>query len=163
MSFSEVTVELPTGATSMPVRMNYAFHPDLSLELWAQPFAASGKFSGFGELPAPGSAELRLYGTDGTRIEESTDPETGASFYTVSDGEDEFTLPDRDFNRLSFRSNLVKRWELRPGSTLFLVWQQNLSESTSEGSFVRPGSLLDVFGAPGRNVLALKMSYWLPM
>ena len=148
---------------SVPIRMNYAFHPDLSLELWAQPFAASGRFSGFGELPAPGSEELRAYGTDGTTISESTDPETGARTYAISDGADEFTLPDRNFNRLSFRSNLVMRWELRPGSTLFLVWQQNLSERTSDGSYVRAGDLLDVFGAPGRNVLAVKMSYWLPM
>ncbi|MGD8495003.1 MAG: DUF5916 domain-containing protein [Gemmatimonadales bacterium] len=148
---------------SVPIRLNYAFHPDLSLELWAQPFAASGRFSQFGELPAARSYELRTYGTDGTTIEQQVDPETGEVSYLVSDGSDEFTLPDVNFNRLSFRSNLVMRWELRPGSTLFLVWQQNLSETSGEGSFVRPGSLLDVFGAPGRNVLALKMSYWLPM
>jgi len=148
---------------SLPIRMNYAFHPDLSLEFWAQPFAASGRFSEFGELPEAGAFDLRAYGTDGTTIEESTDPESGARIFTVTDGPDEFTLPDRSFNRLSFRSNLVMRWELRPGSTLFLVWQQNLSESTRDGDFVRAGDLLDVFGAPGRNVLALKMSYWLPM
>ncbi|MFW6040187.1 MAG: DUF5916 domain-containing protein, partial [Gemmatimonadota bacterium] len=87
----------------------------------------------------------------------------GEHFYRVTDGSDEFTLPDRSFNRFSFRSNLVMRWELRPGSTLFLVWQQNLSQSTSEGAVVRPGSLLDAFGAPGSNTLAVKMSYWLPM
>jgi len=148
---------------SLPIRMNYAFHPDLSLELWAQPFTASGRYSEFGELPEAGAFDLRTFGTDGTTIEESTDPESGARLYLVTDGADEFTLPDRNFNALSFRSNLVMRWELRPGSTLFLVWQQNLSESTRDGSFVRAGDLLDVFGAPGRNVLALKMSYWLPM
>ncbi|MFW6039760.1 MAG: DUF5916 domain-containing protein, partial [Gemmatimonadota bacterium] len=144
---------------SLPIRMNYAFHPELSLELWAQPFAASGRFSEFGELPEAAAFDLRTYGTGGTTIEEAADPESGARFYTVTDGADEFTLPDRNFNRLSFRSNLVMRWELRPGSTLFLVWQQNLSQSTTDGSYVRPGDLLDVFGAPGRNVLALKMSY----
>jgi hypothetical protein len=148
---------------SVPIRLNYAFHPDLSLELWAQPFAASGRFSEFGELPAARSYDLRLYGTDGTTIDEQIDPESGDRFYSVQDGADEFELPDANFNRLSFRSNLVMRWELRPGSTLFLVWQQNLSERTSDGSYVRAGDLLDVFGAPGRNVLAVKMSYWLPM
>jgi hypothetical protein len=148
---------------SLPIRMNYAFHPDLSLELWAQPFTASGRFSEFGELPEAAAFDLRTYGTDGTTIDESTDPESGGRVYSVTDGADAFTLPDRNFNRLSFRSNLVMRWELRPGSTLFLVWQQDLSESTREGTYVRAGDLLDVFGAPGRNVLALKMSYWLPI
>lgn len=148
---------------SVPIRLNYAFHPDLSLELWAQPFTASGRFSEFGELPAAESYDLRLYGTDGTTIAEGTDPESGDRFYTITDGADEFELPDANFNRLSFRSNLVMRWELRPGSTLFLVWQQNLSETSREGSYVRAGDLFDVFGAPGQTVLAVKMSYWLPM
>lgn len=148
---------------SVPIRMNYAFHPDLSLELWAQPFAASGRFSEFGEVPEARSFDLRRYGTDGTSIREEADADTGERFYSVTDGPDQFTLPDANFNALSFRSNLVMRWELRPGSTLFLVWQQNLSENSNRGDFVGPGSLLDVFGAPGRNVLAVKMSYWIPM
>lgn len=148
---------------SLPIRMNFAFHPDLSLELWAQPFAASGRFSAFGELPAARAYDLRLYGTDGTTITEAVDDESGSRSYVVTDGADEFTLPDANFNALSFRSNLVLRWELRPGSTLFLVWQQNLSEGRNSGEYVSPGSLFDVFGAPGRNVLAVKMSYWLPM
>lgn len=148
---------------SVPIRMNYAFHPDLSLELWAQPFAASGSFSEFGELPEARSFDLRTYGTDGTTIDEQVDPESGRRSYLVTDGSEDFELPDANFNTLSFRSNLVMRWELRPGSTLFLVWQQNLSEHTSAGELVGPGSLFDVFGAAGRNVLAVKMSYWLPM
>jgi hypothetical protein len=131
--------------------------------LWAQPFAASGRFSEFGEVPEARSFNLRRYGTDGTTIEEQTDFATGRRSYSVTDGADEFTLPDANFNALSFRSNLVLRWELRPGSTLFLVWQQNRSESSDRGDYVGPGRLFDAFGAPGRNVLAVKMSYWIPM
>ncbi|MGI9038156.1 MAG: DUF5916 domain-containing protein [Gemmatimonadota bacterium] len=148
---------------SVPIRLNYAFHPDLSLELWAQPFAASGRFSEFGEVPEARSFDIRRYGTDGTSIEAQVDPEAGRRTYAVADGPDRFTLPDANFNTLSFRSNLVMRWELRPGSTLFLVWQQNLSETSDRGSYVGPGQLFDAFGAPGQNVLAVKMSYWMPM
>ena len=36
-----------------------------------------------------------------------------------------FTLRNRDFNTLSFRSNVVLRWEWRTGSTLYVVWQQD--------------------------------------
>jgi hypothetical protein len=81
----------------------------------------------------------------------------------VTDGPESFTLPDRDFHAVSFRSNLVLRWEVRPGSTLFVVWQQDLSDAGRGGSMARPSDLLDAFGAPGRNVLAVKMSYWLPL
>ena len=151
---SEVSAEL---------RVNYAFSPDMSLELWAQPYAASGRFSAFGELPAPRSFDLLEYGTAGTTIEEDIDPESGARSWLVTDGPESFTLPDRDFHAVSFRSNLVLRWEVRPGSTLFVVWQQDLSDAGRGGSMARPSDLLDAFGAPGRNVLAVKMSYWLPL
>ncbi|MBT8462160.1 MAG: carbohydrate binding family 9 domain-containing protein, partial [Gemmatimonadetes bacterium] len=51
---------------SMQLRANYSFTPDLNLEFYAEPFAASGKFSRFGELPEARSFDLREYGTDGT-------------------------------------------------------------------------------------------------
>jgi len=147
---------------SVPIRLNFAFDPDKSLEFWAQPFAASGAYSAFGELPEAQSFDLREYGTDGTTISEVIDNEGNRSF-DVTDGPDSFTLGNADFRSLSFRSNLVFRWELRPGSTLFLVWQQNLSQFSQDGSYVSGGDLLDTFGSPGSNVLAVKMSYWLPM
>ncbi|TFG63953.1 MAG: hypothetical protein E4H28_05775 [Gemmatimonadales bacterium] len=147
---------------SVPIRVNYAFDPDKSLEFWAQPFVASGAYSDFGELPEARSFDLRQYGTDGTTIAAEFDGE-GNRFYSVTDGAEQFTLPDGNFNSLSFRSNLVFRWELRPGSTLFLVWQQNLSQFSNDGRYVSTGDLLDTFGSPGSNVLAVKMSYWLPM
>ena len=42
---------------SMQLRANYSFSPDLNLEFYAEPFASSGKFSRFGELPE--ARELR--------------------------------------------------------------------------------------------------------
>ncbi|HEU4829166.1 MAG TPA: DUF5916 domain-containing protein, partial [Gemmatimonadales bacterium] len=138
---------------SAQIRLNYAFTPDLTLELYAEPFAASGRFHDFGELPAARSRDLRLYGTDGTTIT----PEAGA--YTVTADGQTFTLPDRDFNVLSFRSNLVLRWEWLRGSTLFLVWQQDRSGIADRDVGLR--SLFDTFDADGRNFVALKMTYWL--
>ncbi len=142
---------------STQIRLNYAITPDLSLELYAEPFAASGKRFDFGELLKPRSKDLRFYGTDGTTITENGDG------FTVTDGTDTFELENRDFNIRSFRSNFVLRWEWRRGSTLFLVWQQDRSSSEDQGSFVTPGSLFDSLSARGDNFLALKVSYWLPV
>ena len=35
---------------SMEVRLNYTFKPDLTLDFYGEPFAASGRYSHFGEL-----------------------------------------------------------------------------------------------------------------
>lgn len=148
---------------STEVRVNYAFTPDLSLEGYFEPFAATGSYSAFGELAEPATTDLRLYGSGGTSISESTgdSPHT----ITVQDGADEFTFTRPDFRAVSFRSNLVMRWEWLPGSTLFLVWQLDRGGFGFETGpdAAGPGDLLDTVGEPGRNFFAVKATYWLPI
>ncbi|MBA2626708.1 MAG: carbohydrate binding family 9 domain-containing protein [Gemmatimonadales bacterium] len=141
---------------SARMRINYAFTPDLSVELYAEPFAASGHFHDFGELPEPRSHSLRFYGTDGTTVTAQPD----GSQTVTADGQT-FTLASRDFSVLSFRSNLVVRWEWLRGSTLFIVWQQDRSGPAAAERGVGVRSLFDTFGADGRNFLAVKATYWL--
>ena len=103
---------------------------------------------------------LRVYGeAEGTTA--SRDEESGD--WTFTDGEAEIELQNPDFNILSYRSNLVMRWEWRPGSTLFLVWQANRSGFNQEGEFVAPSDLYDALTSEGENTLAIKFTYWLPI
>ncbi|MEN8374214.1 MAG: DUF5916 domain-containing protein [Gemmatimonadota bacterium] len=139
------------------LRANVGLSPDLSVELYAEPFAASGDFLRPGELSAPRTSDLLFYGDDIAAVEQ----EDGSLL--IQDGADEFTLDNPDFNILSFRSNAVLRWEWRPGSTLFVVWQQNRSADSDAGSAVGFGELGDAVRAEGENVLAVKLTYWLPM
>jgi hypothetical protein len=144
---------------STRIRVNYAITPELTLETYAEPFAASGRFYDFGELSAPRSSALRLYGTDGTDI---SVPDASGARSVTADGTT-FTLSNRDFNALSFRSNVVLRWEWRPGSTLFLVWQQDRAASQSFGDRVDVGDVWDSLGSAGSHFFALKLNYWLPL
>ena len=136
------------------VRLNYTFTPDLTLETYLEPFAASGRFYRFGELLAPGHRDLLVYGAGGTTVVRNAD---GTN--TVTDGSDTFVIDDEDFNERSFRTNAVLRWEWRLGSTLYLVWQQN-RQAQLPFAAARPGDLLDALRARGENVLAIKVSYW---
>jgi hypothetical protein len=144
----------------LQLRANYTLGPDLTLEVYAEPFAASGRYYGFGELTQPRTFNLREYGTGGTTIARDT-----AGNYVVTDnaGADTLRIDNPDFNVLSFRSNAVLRWEWRPGSTLFLVWAQNREEEDSRGRLVGFRDLTDSFGAPGANFFAVKVSYWIPV
>ena len=82
----------------------------MTLDVYAEPFAASGAYRGFGELSVSRGRDLRMYGTDGTTLDRLPD-----GSYRITDGASTFTLSNRDFNRRSFRSNVVLRWEWRPG------------------------------------------------
>ncbi|MBI4502717.1 MAG: carbohydrate binding family 9 domain-containing protein [Gemmatimonadetes bacterium] len=143
---------------SADIRASYVMSPDLTLELYAQPFVSTGRYSRFGELGAARSRDLRLYGEGGSSIVRNADGSR-----TVTDGLDTFTLANPDFTVRSFRSNLVLRWEWRRGSTLYLVWQQNRGSSLALGDPVTPRDWWDAFTATGDNFLAVKLSYWLPV
>jgi hypothetical protein len=139
-------------------RLNYAFTPNFTVEAYAEPFAASGRFYDFGELPAPESRALRTYGASGTGTTITRDT-SGES--TVNDGGSTFTIPALDFQRLSFRSNLVLRWEWLPGSTAFLIWQQSRQDIGAAGQLIGPRDLWDATRATGDNFFVVKVSYWL--
>jgi hypothetical protein len=150
------TIDRSTYSTQF--RVGYTLKPDVNVDVYAEPFAASGRYSGLGELALPRTRQLLLYGTGGTTAVRQAD-----GSLRVTAGSGAFTLADNDFNVRSFRSNVVLRWEYRPGSTLYAVWQQNrrLSEVTEQRI-----SLVDPFRSltlPGTNYFIVKTSFWLPI
>jgi hypothetical protein len=142
---------------SAQLRLNYAFTPNLTVQGYAEPFASSGRFRDFGELARARSFDLRVYG----RATGTTITALGEGRYLATDGAASVSFESPDFRVLSFRSNLVLRWEWLAGSTLFVIWQQNRGALLSSGDRVGPGELWDATTAPGDNFFALKLSYWL--
>lgn len=152
--------DLRQQTVSMDTRLNVAFTPTLTLELFAQPYISAGKYLNFYEFAAPRESRILMYGQDvGTvRLEDGR--------YTVDpDGEEgpapAQTFRNPDFNFRSLRGNAVLRWEWRPGSTLYLVWQQDRSDEAAVGDLRLRRDQSALFRAPADNVLALKVSYWL--
>jgi hypothetical protein len=140
---------------SSQFRVNYTFKPDMTLDVYAEPFAASGQYRGYGELARPRDRDLRLYGTDGTTITRQADLS-----FLITDGAQSFRLANQDFNNRSFRSNVVFRWEWRPGSIFFAVWQQNRASAEPDGRHVGVGDLFNSLSAPGDNIFAIKTTIW---
>ncbi|MEO8499719.1 MAG: DUF5916 domain-containing protein [Vicinamibacteria bacterium] len=138
----------------MTFRASLILKPDLTLDVYAEPFAASGDYRDYGELLAPGSRRLITYGQAGTKVTVNPD-----GSQTVQDGVDTFVISENDFRVRSFRSNVVLRWEYRPGSTFYAVWQQDRSDSVA---YARAGfsDLVDSRSAPGDNIFALKASFF---
>ena len=119
---------------SMETRLNFTFTSKLSLQLYAQPFISSGDYGGATELAAPGSYRFT--------------PWTGDA-------------PSLDFNLRSLRGTAVLRWEWRPGSTLYLAWQQTRTDYAAVGNFDFARDVGALFSTPPDNILVLKVNYWL--
>jgi len=156
---------------STEIRMNLAFTPTLTVQLFAQPLLASGDFESYKQLSAPnrfrfdrfqeGEVELKsseIFCSGGQTCEE---PSHLRHVDFDGDGRADFSFRDLDFNVRSLILNSVLRWEFQPGSTLFLVWQRFQRERDTLGDFSFTRDLDRLLGAPTENTLSLKVSYWM--
>jgi hypothetical protein len=155
---------------SVDARLNVTFTPALSFQLYAQPLLSSGDYDALKELRAPRTFDFAVYGEDVGTITRQED----GHFRIDPVGNDEarsFLVRNQDFSVRSVLGNAVLRWEWRPGSTIYLVWQQ-----AREGRVTGMDPGADEFGVGrldfGRdardlldmrpdNVFALKINYWL--
>jgi hypothetical protein len=148
---------LDQTTVSASVRLNWIFTPRLSLEVYSQPLVSSGAYRGFKELARPRSYEFTPYPDplptdDPDRI--IVDPDGSAGPAAAHE------IDDPNFSLTSLRGNAVLRWEFSPGSTLFLVWTQDRSQSESVGTFPAGQALDRLFAAPADNIFMVKVSYW---
>ena len=126
---------------SLTGRVNYTLSPTLSVQLYAQPFVSGGYYSNLRELVDGRSASY-------------------AARYAAYD----YSYADNgspDFNVKSFRTTNVLRWEYKPGSTLFVVWQQARENDAVPGDFRFGRDARDIFAVPPHNVFLVKLAYWL--
>jgi hypothetical protein len=126
---------------SLTWRLGYTFTPTTSLQIYASPFVSKGTYSDVREV-----AEARASAYE-DRYRPYGDP-------AVADD-------PGGFNFQQFRSNVVFRWEYRPGSTLFLVWSQGRQGSSPvEGDASFRGNLGDLFARRADDTFLVKVSYW---
>ena len=140
---------------SVNTRVNYTFTPGLSLQVFMQPFLATGDYGQPREFAAPDKFEFLEYGKDVGEIANGRVYPTGQA-----SGGPSFALPEPDFNIRSLRGNAVMRWEWRPGSTLYLAWQQTRSDFEPIGDFGLGRDLGALFSTSPDNVFLIKASYW---
>ena len=132
-----VFARLDQRTVALTTRVNYTMSPNLSLQIYAEPFVSAGAYSGYKEL------------VDGR----ADDWQSRFAPYAYADS--------ADFNYRSFRTTNVLRWEYRPGSSLFVVWQQGREENAPHGDFRFGRDFGDVFKVPASNVFLVKFWYWL--
>jgi len=118
-------------------RLNYTMSPTLSLQLYGEPFVSGGAYTDFRDAIDPRNHDAALR-------------------YAP------FAYADNpDFNVKSFRTTNVLRWEYKPGSTLFVVWQQARENDVVPVDFRFGRDVRNIFAVPPKNVFLVKLAYWL--
>ena len=134
-----VFARIDQQTVSMTFRADYTATSTLTLQVYAQPFVSKGSWSNLRELSATPRA---------TDYDARYQPYAGV-------------MPS-DFNQKFFNSNVVVRWEYRPGSTLYLVWNQGREDFQSTmGDQNFTEDFNDLFHTRPLNTFLVKISYWL--
>ena len=157
-----VFADISQQSFDLGIRANWTFTPELTLQLFAQPFVTTGQYSNHKEFRDPGEFDFDVYGVArGSITEQQEDGVVTGFLVDPGDGGETFELDNRDFNFRSLRGNAVLRWEWRPGSTLFFVWQQQRTDFARYDGFGIAEEIGEVFRAPVENVFLIKATYWL--
>jgi hypothetical protein len=151
---------------SLDSRFTMTFSPTSSLELYAQPFIASGAYSAFKEFDRPRYSKKSVYGVDRGTITPARNVRGEIVSYTIdpdaAGAAAPFSIDNPDFNLRSLRGNAVYRWEYRPGSTLFFVWTQSREHfAPYDGSFEFDRDRTALFATHPDNIFLVKLNYWL--
>jgi hypothetical protein len=134
---------LKQSTRSATIRLNYTFTPSVSLQAYTQPFVSKGTYSNVRQLSSTPRAE-----------------DYDARFAPYANPS--VTNNPGGFNFKEFQSNIVFRWEYRPGSTLFLVWNEGRQGyATAEGTRRFDGDVRDLMRLHPANTFLIKASYWL--
>jgi len=158
-----ILASLDQRSLGISLRLDYALTPDLTLQFYGQPFIFAGHFYDYKRIVDPQATEYRdRFKVFEEGAELSFDNE--ADEWMVDENQDDITdyrFSDQDFNFMQFRSNLVLRWEYRPGSSLFVVWSQGRTQDDTRGDFSFRRDMDHLFEKYPQDVFLVKVSYML--
>ena len=142
----------------LSARINYGITPDMSLQFYAQPFLFSGDYSNLKTITNPQADiyEDRFHVLNDT---EAVYDRENNQYNLTLDNATPYTIDNPDFHFLQFRSNLVYRWEYKPGSVFYLVWAQGRTTDGPSGIFNFGDYNRELFKSKPQNDFLVKVSY----
>ncbi len=145
---------------SFTIRIDLSITPDLTVQYYGSPFIGTGRYTAFKNatdtLAGANADRFHLYGPDEIQYR----LETNAYRVTEAGGGPSYSFANPDFSFRQFRSNLVARWEWKPGSSLYVVWSQGRTAAVPYGDGSFGDNWSGLWGTRPDNVFLVKLSYW---
>lgn len=120
-------------------RADITFAPNLSLQTFVRPYYFTADFNNYKTF-----SESKTF-----------------NFTPIDQASNEFFDANFDQEFKSLQGNAVLRWEYKPGSAIFFVWQQDRSSfDLGNFDFDPFGGTFDTFKNKPINIFLIKLSYW---
>jgi hypothetical protein len=142
--------------SALTARVNWTFSPKLSLQAYAQPFVATGRYTQYKDIDDP---QQRRFEDRFTVLQGARLSEMDGTFTATNNGT--FTFGRPDFSFAQVRSNVVLRWEYRPGSSIFAIWSHGQTAVGGDGRFDLGRDVRTLAESAGEDLVMLKLNYWI--
>ncbi len=141
---------------SMTTRVDWTFSPHLSLQAYAQPFIATGRYSAYKDVDNPEAVHFsdRFSSISGNQYAEDD------TYVYIHRNGVSYTIDRPDFDLRQLHSTIVLRWEYRPGSSVFAIWSHGQTNSLIDGRFDLGRDLPGLAHDPSDDVVMVKVNYW---
>lgn len=150
---------LSQKTAGLTFRFNAIFTPKLSVQYYGSPFISTGKYSKFKKVtnPLAGEYNQRFYSYPLSEIQYNS----ADNKYTIADPSgNNYQFDNPNFSFREFKSNLVAKWEFRPGSFLYLVWSHNRSGRSAYYETSASENLSELFNIYPTNIFLIKLNYY---
>jgi Domain of unknown function (DUF5916)/Carbohydrate family 9 binding domain-like len=145
---------------ALTLRIDYSITPEMTIQFYGQPFISAGKYSQLKYITDPKADSFNNRFSIFNENQLSYDTENDQyTFDENSDGTIDYSVEQPNFNFLQFRSNLVFRWEYKPGSIVYLVWSQGRTGTDINGNFSFSNDFRDLFKIKPHNVFLVKFTH----
>lgn len=145
------TIDFSTISSTL--RLEYFVSPEFSLQYYGNPYTLTGKFTNFREVADASNKTLGKRYTSLSSI-------TPGKYELQNESKQTYSITRPYIKNQQFNSNLVARWEFRPGSTLYVVWTNTRYADSAEQDQSVWKSFGSIWNAKAENVFMIKFSYW---
>jgi len=148
------------NTVSSTLQIDYTIAPNLTLQFYGSPFITAGRYHSFKTVVDfhADDFDKRVMHFDDDQMVYNEDDEVW-QIDSDSDGTVNYYIDNQDFNYKAFNSNLVLRWEYKPGSIFYFVWARGQSDYISDGSYNLNKDFNDLMGLNSNDILLIKFNY----
>lgn len=153
--------QLDRKTLGITFRIDFALTPELIIQYYGSPYLSVGDYSHFKYIS---NARAKDYSEMYTEISDKNlvlnESENSYEIYESNPDKPYYEFENPNFNFREFRSNLVVRWEFRPGSTFYLVWTHGRSQWENVSNYSLRHNMDHLWDIYPTNIFLTKFSYW---
>ncbi len=156
-----VLASLDRKTLGLTARIDFTVTPEFTIQFYGNPYITVGKYFNYKHILKPLATDYnKLFLPLNEDIVIYDENIREYSIYINDITTPDYTIDNPDFNYIEFRSNLVIRWEYKPGSTVYFVWTQGRFRNKEISNYSVKENIGSIFSIFPENIFLFKFNYW---